>query len=166
MIYKNTDNQEGRSHYSEGILPKKFKDTSVKKLHIISAFPNVPERYENLKSILDDLNIEAVDFSISADIKMLLILIGKPCGKPKFNCPFCNGFAPFKSAYTLYTIGDCFAWHQAYIAAGSNAKQMDFQNFVNQPIITGPSDKLVLDLINLPSLHMLLGNSLPDYCPV
>ena len=34
---------------------------------------------------------------------------------------------------------------------------MDFQNFVNQPIITGPSDKLVLDLINLPSLHMLLG---------
>ena len=70
MIDKNIDNREGRSHYSEGILPKKFEDTSVKKLHIISAFPNVPERYENLKSILDDLSIEAVNFSISADIKM------------------------------------------------------------------------------------------------
>ena len=30
-------------------------------------------------------------------------------------------------------------------------------NFENSPLITGPPDKLVLDLLNLPSLHMLIG---------
>ena len=46
--------------------------------------------YENLKQILDEVKIESLEFSVSADIKMLLLIIGKPSGKPTCGCPFCN----------------------------------------------------------------------------
>ena len=87
----------------------------------------MPEAYPNLKQMLDLLNIEALEFSFSADIKMckyllqshknisicflVLLLCGKPTGKPKHNSPF----------------------------------------------ITGPENLLVLDLLNCSSLHILIG---------
>ena len=40
------------------------------------------------------------------------MLIGKPEGKPKYNCPFCDGCAPFLENSSLYTYGDLFSWHQ------------------------------------------------------
>lgn len=47
---------------------------------------------------------------------------------------------------------------QAYLDGGSKyLKQKEYQNFVHMPLITGEHDQLVLDKINLPSLHMLLG---------
>ena len=42
----------------------------MKKLILTSVFPGVLEVYENVKSIFSDLNIEALDMGISADIKM------------------------------------------------------------------------------------------------
>ena len=59
----------------------------MKKLILLAVYPNVPECHENISTILSDLGIEAIDFGITADLKMLLILIGKPQGKPKFNSP-------------------------------------------------------------------------------
>ena len=49
---------------------KNFKSSSVKKLLIVIIYPEVPEVHSNLKKILGDLQIEAVDFLVSADIKM------------------------------------------------------------------------------------------------
>ena len=34
---------------------------------------------------------------------------------------------------------------------------MNYQNFTHTPILTGVQDQLVLDVINLPSLHILIG---------
>ena len=53
---------------------------------------------------------------------------------------------------------DLFSVSQAYLDGGSKySKQMDYQNFVHKPLITGEYTQQVLDIINLPSLHMLLG---------
>ena len=54
---------------------KDFKNSSVKKLLLLSVYPEVPEVHDNLKKILEDLNIEAIDFLVSADIKMRKLLI-------------------------------------------------------------------------------------------
>ena len=41
---------------------------------------------------------------------------------------------------------------------GSNyKKQKDYQNIVNPSLINDPADKKVLDLLNIPSLHILIG---------
>ena len=49
---------------------KTKKDSGVKKLILISVYPGVPEVYSNVRTLLEDLNIEALDFSITADLKM------------------------------------------------------------------------------------------------
>ena len=97
-----------RSSYSQGVCSKNFKDSSVKKLLILSAWPDVPESHSNLKKMLDQLNIEAIEFSVSADTKMLLLLCGKSLGKPKHNCPFCDATEPFDGDHNLNTIGDLY----------------------------------------------------------
>ena len=52
----------------------------------------------------------------------------------------------------------CLKFAQAYCEAGSPYKrQMDFQNIVNPPLLTGDPDQLVLDILNLPSLHCFCG---------
>lgn len=45
-------------------------ETSVKKLMIISAVPKVQELHKNLEIILEEQNLEAVDFSMTGDIKI------------------------------------------------------------------------------------------------
>ena len=46
------------------------KLSSVKKLIVLGAVADVPENYFNVKVMLDQLNIEALEFTMSADIKM------------------------------------------------------------------------------------------------
>ena len=80
----------GRAKYSEGVAPKNFKNSSVKKLMILAVVPKVSENHPNLQAISNELNMQAVEFSVSADVKMLNCLAGKASGQPKFGCPFCN----------------------------------------------------------------------------
>ena len=54
----------------QGVAPRGSKNTSVKKLIVIGAVAEVPENYANVKVILDQLNIEALEFTMAADIKM------------------------------------------------------------------------------------------------
>ena len=56
--------------YFKGVAAKDFKDSSVKKLLLVSVYPGVPEVHMNMKKILEDLKVEAVEFLVSADIKM------------------------------------------------------------------------------------------------
>ena len=51
-------------------MARASKLSSVKRLILIGAVQDVPENYYNVKCILDQLNIEALDFTVSADIKM------------------------------------------------------------------------------------------------
>ena len=73
--------EAGRSKYSEvclytktqifmyilqGVAPKSSKLSSVKKLLVLGAVADVPENYPNVKVILDQLNIEALQFTVAA----------------------------------------------------------------------------------------------------
>ena len=144
--------------YKNGPVFKQFKDGSVKKLVPLAVFPNVSETYYNVKIILDQMDVEEIEYTVSADIKMLLMLIGKPEGKPKFNCPFCDGSAPFIEPSTLYSFGDLTFWHEKYVEAGCPKKnRKSYQNYVNKPLVTGPHESLILERLNILSLHILIG---------
>ena len=45
-------------------------ETSVKKLMIICAVAKVQELHQNLEKILNEQNLDAVDFSMTGDIKI------------------------------------------------------------------------------------------------
>ena len=55
---------------SQGVAPKSFKCSSVKKLLVLGIVPEVPENHPNMETLLGELNMEAVEFSVSADVKM------------------------------------------------------------------------------------------------
>ena len=42
----------------------------MKKLLLLAAVPKAHENYDNVKAILDELSIEALEFTVSADVKM------------------------------------------------------------------------------------------------
>ena len=45
-----------------------------------------------------------------------------------------------------------------FVDGGANKKtQKRFQNVTNPPLLTGSDDKLVLDILAVPELHLLLG---------
>lgn len=51
-------------------MAKTSKLSSVKRLILVGVVQDVPENYNNVKTILQELNIEALDFTVSADVKM------------------------------------------------------------------------------------------------
>ena len=113
----------------QGVAPRSAKLSSVKKLIVLAAVPAVPENYFNVKVIMDELRIEAIEFTMAADIKMckfllhvtnlflfylfsVIALVGKSQGKPKYGCPFCSAHTPYKEDGELYTLGDLMDLHQ------------------------------------------------------
>ena len=48
------------------------KDTGVKKLLLVSVFPDMPESYGNLRFMLEDLGIESLAFTTTVDLKLAL----------------------------------------------------------------------------------------------
>ena len=49
---------------------KQGKNSSVKKLIIVGAVPEAPENYFNVKAILDQVDIDALEFTVAADSLM------------------------------------------------------------------------------------------------
>ena len=42
-------------------------------------------------------------------------------------------------------------------AGSPKTNQKAFQNFVNKPLVTGPQKSLILERLNVPGLHILIG---------
>ena len=66
----------------------KFKSTGVKQSIVLGCAP-VCESYINCKIILDKIDLSSVDFQISADLKLLNIILGLQSASSKFPCPYC-----------------------------------------------------------------------------
>ena len=56
--------------YLQGVAHKQGKNSGVKKLLLVAAVPAAPENHFNVKAILDQVDIEALEFTVAADIKM------------------------------------------------------------------------------------------------
>ena len=146
-----------KSKYNKGFCPKEFKLSGVKKLIVFFASPTC-EWYHNLSTILSDLGINALDFSFSMDIKMVLIICGKQYALSKYCCPFCPGCTPWLGSFQSVTVGSLWSNYTGFVSSGSDIKHASkYGNVINAPLITGPEDKLILDIVNFPELHVLTG---------
>ena len=54
----------------QGVAAKQAKNSSVNKLILLGVVPGVPENYHNVKTIMNNLNLEAIEFTAAADLKM------------------------------------------------------------------------------------------------
>ena len=101
------ENHTKRSKYSDGICAKTFKNSSVKKIFVVGVM-KAPENYFNVKSMLEEVDINGIDSTQTPDMKMGLIEQGRQCGACKRNCLWCNGQAPWEDDCegTLLRVGD------------------------------------------------------------
>ena len=72
-----------------------FKCTGVKKLLIIGLIQNTSENYDNVRELLNVLDIRNIDFCIATDLKLSNILIGIQGHSSTFPCTWCEGSYPW-----------------------------------------------------------------------
>ena len=137
----------------------RFKDTGVKSLFIAAVVPKTPENNHNQRQLITALGMEGLEWACTTDLKMGSVLTGKSLGQPTYGCIYCNMPKPFLSdSYELLSLGDLVKLHESYVSAGSNKKnQARYQNFVNMNLLAGDPETLVMDCLNIPELHLLIG---------
>ena len=147
-----------RSRYTDGVCQKSSKLSSVKKMFVVGLVPNIQELYFNVKSMLDEIRLEGINFSFCADIKIYLCLCGKQTASCLHPCPYCEGVMPWDKKYKLLTIGSLNSWHEEYVRNGSKKNEAKrFQNVVNPPLLSGYDSVKTLERLNISELHCMTG---------
>ena len=148
----------GRKTYTEGVGVKENTSGSTNKLMVLALLHDGPETYETVKILMEKLDFDSVPASITSDIKMLLLLIGKCGGNLTHGCVFCSAAKPLTEEGDLYRLSDLQMQHLKFKEAGAdNKKQKDFQNVVNEPLLNLEPDDLILGPVVPPELHLMLG---------
>ena len=79
----------------------------------------------------------------------------------KYPCAWCFGTAPFKEKAKLRTLGDLRKLAEEFQSAdggkGDKKVAMDYFNVIKSPLLDGPDDALILDVLILDELHLMLG---------
>ena len=78
---------------AEPELSKRSKSTGYKKCLVVSRIDNVPENRENVKVLIENLNLPELqkDFAVMADLKLIDIMCGIQSTSAMHRCPYCNG---------------------------------------------------------------------------
>ena len=107
----------------------------MKKLFIL-AITCAAENYDTIGKILQNLNLNALDFGFSLDLKMALILCGEQAASLKHCAPYCDGSASWLSPGKPNTIDSLWLSYNEFMASGGNKKEAkNFRNVVNPPLI-------------------------------
>ena len=149
---------EKKSRNGEGYSSQDFKDSSVQNTLILAILPSMNESFVNLKMILDKLKINSLDYTVSEDLKVLLQMVGKQTAASKHPCPFCKTSSPKMLKSEHYTLSSLCKLYDDWMVDGAklgNAKE--FSNVVHPPLLTGDPTKKIIEIVNIPGLHILLG---------
>ena len=135
------------------------KDTGVKRQMLVAVIEDFPEIYENVHQVWSLVGCGDVKLFVACDLKMVNILYGLQAHSSSHPCAWCDIDAQnLEDAGTLRTLGSLRESFQAFRQSGGVlAKAKLTSNVVHNPIISGPNDKLILDIIPPPELHLLLG---------
>ncbi len=151
--------KSARRLFSSGAAAEACKDSSVKRLFIIGLIPDIPENYENMEIIFNELKIHQVKFIIATDLKLANIILGLSAHGAVHSCSWCEAnsreWSKGGNLRSLGRIRECF---QRFCNSGANLKNAQhFLNCIHLPLLLLDDTTLVLDIIPPPELHLLLG---------
>ena len=145
-------------------LGKKFVDSGVKKIFIVTIAPATPENFFNLEKlwIVAGMNSLTWDYSsctIASDLKLLNILLGLMSHSSLHPCCWCDSdkyhLHEKGNQRTLGSLNDLYRnFRDAYV---SKDKAKDYGNVVNEPLVKGDDNTPVIHVIPPPELHLMLG---------
>ena len=142
-----------------------FQDSGVKRLFIIGIVEDKCEMYENLREIIEnlDLNKSLPEYILASDLKVCNIMVGIQSHTATYPCTWCYSKSPHKKKSKLRTYGEILKFHEAYVKGGRKDAPKYF-NCVHAPLIKGKESDEIIDLVAPAPLHLLLGvaNTLLD----
>ena len=131
--------------------------SGVNKTFILGALPFSQENYSNVKLLLNQLDMSELKPTYSCDIKMFIYLIGKVYYTCKHPCIFGSGKSPWDEICELLSVGDYKRWYAKFMAAGGKGTEIEFASFVYEILVKYPDETLLIDILNFPDLHVMLG---------
>jgi hypothetical protein len=54
-----------------------YKNDGVKRILVLAIVKDIPETYDNVLLLLNELDIDCVSYAISSDLKLINIILGK-----------------------------------------------------------------------------------------
>ena len=145
--------------FEEQESENKFMNSGVQKVLIIAIVEDIPEKYENLRLVLEKLSLEDVNYYIAFYLKCANVLFGLSSHAGKKACLWCSGECTLDKG-TLRTIDNIDSCYEAYIKNGSIRSSMkEFDNIVNKRLIYLNTNKNIVleNLVAPPELHLLIG---------
>ena len=135
----------------------KHLGSGVDRTIILSYVEGMPEKYKNISSIFDHLNLFSCPHILVGDFKVINMLLGLSSHGGKYACPFCEGPCTLESG-ELRDFASLHTWCSKYEKEGSIKKQMYlFKNVINECIIQQNESEKVIHVIPPPELHILMG---------
>ena len=143
---------------------KKFLDTGVKKIFIVSIAPETPEFFFNLEKLwiaagMNSLSWHYGSCTIASDLKLLNIILGLMSHSSLHPCCWCES-----DKYHLHekgvqrTLGSLNQLYRDFRDSFvSNDKAKHFGNVTHPPLIQGDDATPVIHVIPPPELHLMLG---------
>ena len=141
-------------------LSKKFKDSGVKKVFLVTAVPDVLENYQNVKKLWLNLGMQNIHrrFTIATDLKYSSCHLCCWCDVEK---------SDLQKKGTQRTIASLNSLFWDYFEANtSKRKAKHYGNVIQLPIVSSNLDNNtpVTEVLPQPDLHLLIGpvNTLYD----
>ena len=139
-------------------LQSKYLNSGVKKCFIIGLVEDLPERYHNVKTLLDLLDLNSIRHHLTCDMKLQNVLCGLQGHSSSYPCIYCTGKKPWDGPGDVRTLGGIKEQVRKFLNAPNSKKiPKDFFNCVNPPLIEGDDEDRIIDILPLPELHLLLG---------
>jgi hypothetical protein len=146
---------------------KRYLATGAKGCFVIGLVQEIPETYNNIKMMINELGIESLSwFNVCLDLKAKREALGMQPSSAKYSCCYCFGCAPFDNPeqMTLRTFGDIKKNAADFLALveeigfeKAKLRASEFFSVTNYPIFCGADNEFVLDKVDLSELHLMLG---------
>ena len=134
------------------------KNTGVNRTLILAHGEGWSENHCNLRTIVQLLNLEEVEFSLAADLKLLNLFLGLSSHSGTHACLYCEGRMDLKAGVPR-TFSRIIQQHADFQEAGALKEEMaSYANCVRPCLMTVPDPSVsVLSVIPIPELHVMMG---------
>ena len=117
-------------------------NTGVNRILVLAHGQGWSETHNNLRSIVELMDFESIEFSLAADLKLLNVLLGLSGHNGTYACLFCEGAMTLEPGVPR-TFASIILNSAAYIAAGSKKSTMSNYKNCIKPCLLPVSDPMV-----------------------
>ena len=117
-------------------------NSGVNRILLLAHGQGWSETHNNIRSIVELMDFDSIEFSLAADLKLLNVLLGLSSHSGTYACLFCEGAMTLEPG-VLRTFASIIINSAEYIAAGSKKSTMaQYKNCIKPCLLTVPDPRV------------------------